>query len=245
MSKVKFPMNPWADGPCNGDLWIPQVDKARIDRENLRMMEDDPRRVHYTTPKGKPYLPAGWSGNPWKAPILLLLLNPAYSESPDVVYEDPEAYERARNAVIGNWDAKYPNPYLHPKLRSLDSWCAKVPCSGLHKHLVESGMEEEAAWQRVSQKIALVELSPWASYRWSPAAFVETTKVSVELARLAMEDTDRIVLLGRGESDWKSAGLLDVDTLSASKGVRMHQSRITKGNFPTVWDRLTAEVEKP
>jgi hypothetical protein len=243
MSKMNIP-NPWQNGPTNDDLWIPKADQIRIDRENSKMLPDDGRRVYYTTPKGRPYIPAGWSGNPWKAPILLLLLNPAYSSSPDVVYDDPEAFELAKNATLGNWCEDYPNPYLHPRLRQLDSWCAKVPYAGLHKHLMETGVDPEEAWKIASKKMAILELSPWASYKWSPAAFVETTRTCVALAQQAMDDSNRVVLLGRGLSDWKSAGLLDADTLPLSRGVRSNQSRVTKNNFPNVWDRIVSELKK-
>jgi hypothetical protein len=174
----------------------------------------------------------------------LLLLNPAVSPHSHKLYADAAARAEVERMARCDWNVHYPNAWLHPAVRQLEPWCSKVVCAALHRHLVANGMKEEAAWSRLSQKIALIELSPWTSYKWSHHAVVETTPLSVGLARAAMDDPHRIVLLGRGEADWRTAGLVDVDTLPVSRGVRSNQSRITASNFPSVWDKIVEEVGK-
>ena len=167
-------------------------------------------------------------------------MNPSYGPKTDQLYESgpPEAlYHLCLNAM-GHWDDRYPNPWIHPRLRDIEPWCSTVVFGSLHRELVGMGMDPEEAYMRLSQRACVLELSPWPSYKWGDGSWVSTCKLSVELAQAAMQDPNRLVLLGRGESEWKSAGLLDVDTLHKSKGIRSHQCRVSKGNFPEAWDRI-------
>lgn len=238
--------NPWKAGPGPNGLWISAADRVRVDRVNSRLPPDDPRRLNYLTVSGKSLVPGAWSGDPWSAPIVLLLLNPAVSPFSENLYDDLKALRHVEEMAIGTSNREYPNAWLHPLVRRHEPWCSKVVCGALHRYLVdEQGHESEAAWRLLSRKIAILELSAWTSHKWSHHAFVETSKVSIDLAKAAMDDPRRIVLLGRGEADWKSAGLVDVDLLPLSRGVRSNQSRITQKNFPTVWEKIIAEVKRP
>lgn len=190
-------------------------------------------------------MPGQWSGDPTRAAVLLLLLNPSYGPRTEEIYESgpPAAlYQLCLNAM-GHWDETYPNPWLHPELRGREPWCSAVVFGGLHRELVSDGWEPEAAWQRLSQRVCVLELSPWPSYKWGDGSWVSTCKLSVELASAAAADPSRLVLLGRGEAEWKSAGFLDVDLLPKSRGVRSHQCRLTRGNFPETWERLVGLVK--
>lgn len=231
-------LTPWTNFELNDGLWISKEDKVRVDRANSRLHEDDPRRLHYKTVDGVPLYPGQWSGNPWSAEIVLLLLNPAFSLKLDQAYVDQDFCRHIEAQARGQWDPEYPNPWVRPKLRDLDTWCCRVAFADMHRVLVEMGGEPEECWKRISRKVAVLELSPWASFKWSPSAFVTTTGLSVCLARDAALDPSRQVLLGRGEDDWRAAGLLDADLLPKSRGIRQHQSRISQSNFPTVWKRI-------
>jgi hypothetical protein len=238
--------NPWKDGPGRDGLWISSSDRARIDRVNVRLPSDDGRRLNYLTSSGKPLVPGAWSGDPWSAPIVLLLLNPAVSPFSEKLYADINALRHVEAMTLNSPGRDYPNAWLHPSVRQHEPWCSKVVCGALHRYMTEErGLEVEEAWRLLARKIAILELSAWTSHKWSHHAFVETSRVSVELAKQAMEDSSRIVLLGRGEADWKSAGLVDVDLLPLSRGVRSNQSRITPKNFPTVWEKITNELKRP
>lgn len=237
------PTNPWANGPIGSNgLWISDADRARIDRFNAKLSEDDTRRVRYLTQGGRPAFPTQWCGNPWQAPILLLLLNPAWEGEPDAVYADPRLHTRVENMVRGDWDEEYPNAWLSPEGIKVTPWYANVPFGALYNHLVKDySLDSIDALMLLSQRCAVVELSPWSSYNWSSGAYVSSCAVAVQLVQNAMNDPNRIVLLARGEDNWKAAGLLDADLLPKSRGIRAHQCRITEKNFPTAWKR-TCEI---
>ena len=230
--------SPWWSGPGPDGSWVHPDDKARIQRHNAKLKPGDKRRVVLQTESGHHVVPGQWSGNPWEAKVVVLLMNPSTGHELDAFYSNPEVVDAIGPMMTGNWDPQYPNAWLSPKMRKIDGWNATVAWSYIHKTLVEGGMESEAAWQRVAQRCCLLELAPYPSLEWSSGVFTSTTKLSVELAQRAYDDPDRLVLLCRGENEWKAAGLLDADLLPKSKGVRMHQCRITPGNFPDVWDRI-------
>lgn len=230
--------NPFAGGPAPNGTWLSPLDVARADRWNARIGPDDPRRLSCTTLTGRPLVPTQWSGNPWTASIVLLLLNPAPSPHLDEVYRDPATLNRLEASALCRWDEDYPNALLHPSVRCRDPWTANVVFGDLHRYLNSIGMESEPAWRRVAQRCSVLELSPLMSYKWSTSAVVSSTATSIALAAAAQSDPDRLVLLARGESDWRCAGFLDVDVVPKSLGVRSHQCRLSRNNFPTAWDRV-------
>lgn len=234
--------NPWRKGPGPDGVWIDPVDARRLDRVASRLGSEDPRCPNYKTSSGRPLVPGAWSGDPWTAPVVLLLLNPAVSPHSEGLYSDPKALRCVEAMARGDWDPAYPNAWLNPLVRPHEPWCSRVVCGGLHRLALSRGFSEEASWSLLSRRIAIIELSPWTSHRWSHHCVVSTTPTSVALATAAMADPNRIVLLGRGESDWTMAGLLDADTLPLSKGVRSNQCRITSSNFPEVWDDILRRI---
>lgn len=235
---------PWSHGPRSDGLWICQEDKDRIDRYNSKLRpEDEEYRMHYTIESGQPMIPGMWCGNPYEARLILLMLNPAVSEENERAYAIPELKERLENSARGQWDPEYPNAWLHPLGRKAGPWCATVVFGALHKHLVSNNYKPEEAWSRIANRCAVLELSPWASHKWSPNAIISSSSLSISLAKAAMADKKRLVLLARGEDQWHMAGLIDADTLPKSKGVRSNQSRITPANFPDVWPDIIAKIE--
>ena len=238
-------VSPWSAGPHpDTGEWMSRDDRARVERWNSRLPPGDGRRIILSTTAGAPVMPGQWSGDPVRGAALLLLLNPSYGPRTEEIYDSgPDAVlSLLRLNATGNWDSQYPNPWLHPELRTREPWCSTVVFGALHRRLVDDGWDSEAAWQRLSQRVCVLELSPWPSYKWGDGSWVSTCRTSVELAGAAMLDPARVVLLGRGESEWKAAGLLDVDVLPKSRGVRSHQCRLTQANFPTAWPRLVAAV---
>lgn len=230
-------LSPWSNGPSSNGLWISDDDRQRVDRFNARLAEGDARRVYYQTDEGIPIFPQLWSGNPHKASILILMLNPSISEDMVCLRTDNDLDGIVANASRGKWNKKYPNQWLHPHFRPLDRWCSSVVFGKIHKQIAPDFGEEEA-WQRLSQRVALLELAPWTSAVWSTGPLSSATSFAVKLAQKAMNDPNRIVLLARGESDWKTAGLLDADLLPKSRGVRVNQSRLSQANYPHVWDKI-------
>jgi hypothetical protein len=231
-------LTPWTNFEPEDGLWIPKEDRRRVDRANAELAPDDPRKLHYRTVEGRALYPGQWSGNPWRAEVVLLLLNPAFSLDLDRAYTNESFSRYIEPQVRGQWDAEYPNPWVRPEVRDLDPWSMRVAFADIHKKLVSLGGDAENSWKTISKKIAILELSPWASFRWSPSAYTSTTRVSIQLAFEASRDPGRQVLLGRGLDDWRAAGLLDADLLPRSRGIRQHQSRISESNFPTAWSRI-------
>jgi hypothetical protein len=247
---------PWsgtADGP--GGWWLPgELDRIR--RHNDRIETESRRalaagetkraeevlklRVLLETRSGHLPIPCQWAGNPWDAQVILLLMNPSYDDAAsDKTLGDPALRGDLASAAQGNFDPNYPNLFLSPRWRAIDSWHPTRVFGTLHRHLVgDLGMDPEAAWKRCAQRVCVLELSPWASKSWTTGCWGPTAQLGAQLAQAAADDPDRVVLVGRGPEEWRRAGLLDVDLLEQSRGVRMNQVRISPANFPRSWERV-------
>lgn len=261
--------NPWQDrNPMDQGDWFLPGEKDRIDRHNGRVMSRAAgsktlkqahqalrRLVAPPGPNGRHPVPIQWAGNPWEAPILLLLMNPSWgavetgTTPSDAGLDHTQAgYKIAANSNLirlidgtarGDWDPAYPNPFLHPAWRQVDSWHPKKVFAQLHGHLVDSmKMHPEDAWKRLSQRACVLEISPWASLEWTSGCIGPTARLAADLAHAAMDDPNRLVLVGRGGDEWRKVGLLDVDLLESSRGIRSHQVRISRNNFPVSWSRV-------
>lgn len=252
--------------------WFLPGEAARIIRHNARVrakassattLKDAHqalrRLVAPAGPNGAAPIPAQWAGNPWEAPILLLLMNPSWGAdktgtSPANAGLDHTAKGRtiAANAQLqdlldrtarGAWDPDYPNPFLHPAWRKADDWHSKWVFKSLHEYLTKvKKIQSVDAWKRLAQRICVLEISPWASLVWTSGCIGPTSRLAADLAQVAMDDPDRLVLVGRGSDEWRKVGLLDVDLLESSQGVRRNQVRISQNNFPNSWNRILSLI---
>lgn len=265
--------NPWSNRPamCPSPWFLPG-EAARIGRHNSRVQAKATsaktlkdahqalrRLVAPPGPNGAAPVPAQWAGNPWEAPILLLLMNPSWgavntgaSPSNASLAHNPKSFANAANPILqdlidrtarGAWDQNYPNPFLHPAWRKADPWHPTRVFKSLHEYLTKvKKMQSEDAWRRLAQRICVLEISPWASLEWTSGCIGPTARLASDLAQVAMDDPNRLVLVGRAADEWRKIGLLDVDLLESSRGVRRNQVRISQNNFPNSWDRIISLV---
>ena len=261
--------NPWSGrAPMSSAPWFLPGEAARIGRHNARVMSNvasaqnmkeasNALRKLVAPPghSGSHPIPLQWSGNPWEAPVLLLLMNPSWGAVE--VGSSPQSLQLEHNdsskkigsnqslqalldrTARGAWDPDYPNPFLHPMWRKADEWHPKKVFSILHRELTDNfGFAPEDAWKRLSQRVCVLEIAPWASLEWTSGCLGPTSRLSADLADAAHNDPNRIVLVGRGADEWRKVGFLDVDLCEKSHGVRSHQVKISSNNFPESWSRV-------
>ena len=265
--------NPWSNRPamCPSPWFLPG-EAARIGRHNSRVQAKATsaktlkdahqalrRLVAPPGPNGAAPVPTQWAGNPWEAPILLLLMNPSWgavdtgtspadagldhTETGYKIAADAQLQDLLDRTARGAWDPDYPNPFLHPAWRKVDTWHPKKVFANLHSHLTGAQkMGSEDAWKRLAQRVCVLEISPWASLEWTSGCIGPTSRLAADLAQVAMDSPDRLVLVGRGGDEWRKVGLLDVDLLESSRGIRSHQVRISQNNFPNSWGRIISLV---
>jgi hypothetical protein len=260
--------NPWAHrAPNDQSDWFLPGELARILRHNNEMSlkaKTAPDQEHAMAfldrivaapgPAGQHQIPTQWAGDPWNAPVLLLLMNPSWGAEPagsfpgtlhlrhnslaTKAFNDPRLQSLLDMSARGEFHPDYPNQFLHPAWRRMDTWHPSKVFKKLHEHLRSSGLDGELAWSQLAQRVCVLELSPWTSRKWTTGCLGPTAHLAASLAERARLDPDRIVILGRGGSEWKQAGLWDVDMIEHSRGVRGNQVRISPSNFPKSWDRI-------
>ena len=260
--------NPWAHrAPNDQSDWFLPGELARILRHNSEMSskaKTAPDQEHAMAfldrivaapgPAGQHQIPTQWAGDPWNAPVLLLLMNPSWGAEPagafpgtlhlrynslaTKAFNDPKLHSLLDTSARGDFDPDYPNQFLHPDWRRADSWHPNKVFKGLHACLTSAGLDNESAWARLAQRVCVLELSPWSSRKWTTGCLGPTSQLAAGLAENAMCNPERLVILGRGRGEWKQAGLWDVDLIECSRGVRGNQVRISPSNFPKSWSRL-------
>jgi hypothetical protein len=277
MIQIDSVKNPWSDrAPMDSSSWFLPGELERITRHNDRLRQaaagaksvqqarDIMEKFVVTAgPTGGFPIPLLWAGNPWDAPVLLLLLNPSWGvtwtgtgvhdcEPMHCKASITNANKPGLRSLIdrtarGDWDPEYPNPFLHPDWRQADSWHARDVHGGIYRELTgldpASGAPDESAWKRLSSRICVLELSGWMSRKWTTGCIGPTARLAADLASRAMRDPDRLVILGRGSGEWKQAGLLDADLAEKSNGVRSNQVRLSQKNFPGSWSKLMSLVK--
>ena len=172
-----------------------------------RKKNSDDLTLHHLHPvTGKLLPPMCWSGNPQRAAIMLLLKNPSWDLKSLNLITQPEHFRRFEKVAHCIFEPEeYHNPYLHPDYRRHDRWHANL-FRDLHQEISWGlGWDEEKTWLFLSQQVCIMELVPWRSRYWSDSAVVSNIHLDFvgPWVRKAMADPDRIVLMGRGEKQWK------------------------------------------
>ncbi|NSX16687.1 hypothetical protein HTY52_21605 [Cupriavidus taiwanensis] len=162
--------------------------------------------------------PHPFDGDPCTARVLLLLSNPGHDETSTPA---DHAFER------DGWPFSSLHPEATPGMRS---WSLpKV------RDLVAA-----FGAQRVSQRVALVQVHPWASAAFDDRLRLPSMAGQVELVRAAIE-RGAVVVIGRNARYWRAA-LGDMgDALPACRNAR--NPTLNAGNLPPgIYEALRAAL---
>jgi hypothetical protein len=154
------------------------MDRDEIERYNS-CQSDPKKRLHLEMG------PAPYDGDPDSAKIVLLLNNPTFTS--DSVPED-HTYK------FDGW----PLAGLHPSVREkFRKWYYDGPLNYLLK-------VKKYPAKLVSQRVAIIQVSPWASQKFDLAFELPSRQAQVAIARQALE-RGAILIVGRSVKFWRSA----------------------------------------
>jgi len=219
--------DPWVNLPLQPDYVLP-ADREPI--ADFNATTDNDHRIHLEL------LPAPFLGRP-NAPVVLLNLNPSFSEKDHVAHADPYFAQTSRaNLVHG--DLAYPFYLLDPRnaFSSGASWWVR------YLRTLLASVER----QRLANSLLCVEYFPYHSPRF-PALprTLESQTYSFWLVRRAIE-REAVITVLRGDSYWREA-VPELEKYSRSYRLRNWQSVwVTEGNcpegYPEVLRALTQET---
>lgn len=238
----------------SGEAFVTPEEEQRIQEHNSsveRRRDADKYKLHHLHPTTGALLPPlAWSGNPFEAKVMLLLKNPSWDEKALDLVTEPEhfeRFERVAHCVFGPSD--YHNPHLHPDYRDRDYWHAHL-FSDLRVEIKKKfRWNEEKVWLFLSQAVCVMELVPWRSKLWDDGGVVSNLHRDFigPRVREAMADPNRMVVMGRGETQWKMMVDAGVSRLAKIKNVQhmtLNRKNMQSSAYRRMLELLTAEAEK-
>lgn len=179
------PRNPWINLPAKAPYVLPE-DEDTIVQFNKKLHAD--YRIQVNT------LPEPYFGYK-DAPVVLLCLNPGFSDEDCEVHATPEFQALLRNNYLHE-PAEYPFYYLNPRFQNpgRNWWESKL------KQLLKRVPREQLA-----SSLFCIEYFPYHSRKFKRTAFaLSSQKYGFYLARLAMEKKAVLILM-RSHSLWYQA----------------------------------------
>lgn len=219
--------NPWVDLPEEPPFVLPADADwvGSYNRERTRLRQEQCRLELASLPD--PYV-----GDPTRARVVLLALNPGHDEE-DVVHQRRPGYEAHLRRTLHHEEADCPFYLLDPRWSGHPGqrwWSTRLRV-----------LIERCGLKRVCRHLAVIEWFPYHSRRFlAPRETSVAQPYSWELARRAVADPSRVVVLMRGRRFWEhSLGpLLGVLELSSKQAVHVTPRNVGLAGFERLCDAL-------
>ena len=207
--------NPWTSLPTRAPYLLASDENAVM---QFNASAEDIHKIRYEL-RPEPFL------GRIDAEIILLNLNPGFSEDDHLLYEQEYAQSIWKKNILHE-PLEYPFFLLDPQLSGFPGpkWWVR--------HLKEPIQVASKDVQTVANKICCIEFFPYHSRRYAwKGGILESQKYSFHLAELAVE-RDAVIIVMRGAEQWYEA----VPKLSTHKRKFELNSKqnvvISKGNCP-------------
>ncbi len=216
--------NPWHDLPSQSPFVLPQ-DESQIVNFNSQASPD-----HYLH---LDIVPEPYLGNP-AAPLVLLNLNPGFSESDVAAHLKPVFQGAARANLLHSYKS-YPFYLLDPELPSpgRDWWLRKL-----------RALIERVGLQAVAHSVFVAEVHGYHSrtYRHHSPPF-HSQRYTQRLVRAAIE-RDALVLIMRGGRFWRAfvPALTSHSLVGQLRNVQ--NATISPGNCPEFFEALVVAIRR-
>lgn len=218
--------NPWFALPQEAPFVL-EIDREAVDLFNATTRDQPDYQLH-TELMPEPYL-----GDPVNAPVILLNLNPGYSEE-DVEFYADLSRRRACRDNLEHKSAQYPFFFLHP---DFPDCCGTKWWRGKLKQLIA-----ETSVEQVAQNICCIEYFPYHSRRFKSGKLtLESQHYSFELVRKAV-DARKIIVMMRARRYWEEAvpalKTYDYYHLRSAQNVSITRGNISDGGFDLIKEAL-------
>lgn len=189
-----------------------EADLPAIHAYNARRKADSPTRLQ--THLG----PSPFDGDPFSAKVIVLANNPGWDES--VTIQDH------RLAIEG-----YPLPGLAPSApAALSQWTNRILGT----------LANEFGAQRVSQRVSILQIIPWASESFDGDLILPSRKIQFNIARAA-QASGAIMVIGRSFNIWSNALFSDCNLYRLKNPLGM---QLSQGNLsPPGWAAVTQAIQ--
>ena len=169
--------------------------------------------------------PCPFEGNLLTAKVILLLANPGFNK-----YQDPfptkEDHKPRDGWGIANLSPEGESNWYRPRFRTL------------------LDHENEEEWQSLSNKMAMVQVIPWASEKFKDLKLLPSRDLMSKTVKAVGEKTrEALFVIMRRRKFWEEA-LKGVDQKRIIVNPHPICSYITKGNFGDDWDKIKKKLDE-
>jgi len=224
--------NPWKDlYSQKDDNYILDADRKFIIDYNNKLKNMGNKKYEIVN-----QLPGPYVGNPCKATVIILSLNPGYNPGDDDLHKRP-GFRADHKKNLLHEDMDYPFYYLND-IHKIDKDGKKGGygywCNGFLRDIISKIGDVKL----VSQKMCLIEWFPYHSAKYDRSCkFNETLKgteshkYSVHLAKSAMKN-EKILIVHRALKPWKEVlGFNKDDIITYKKGYPIRSWHLKKENL--------------
>ena len=169
--------------------------------------------------------PCPFEGNLLTAKVILLLANPGFNK-----YQDPfptkEDHKPRDGWGIANLSPEGESNWYRPRFRTL------------------LDHENEEEWQSLSNKMAMVQVIPWASEKFKDLKLLPSRDLMSKTVKAVGEkNREALFVIMRRRKFWEEA-LKGVDQKRIIVNPHPICSYITKGNFGDDWDKIKKKLDE-
>jgi hypothetical protein len=204
---------------------IEEIDKEVIQKHNLSSLWEP------YSPKSKYYLhhymrPCPFEGDLLKAKVILLLANPGFDNTQDPKPSKAD-HEPKDGWGIANLAPNAGSNWYRPRFRSL----------------LGASLPEEEEWQVLSNKLAMIQVIPWASEKYKDLKLPSRSLMSKTVQALSEANKDALFVVMRRKAFWLDA-LKNVDSSRIIINPHPIITYISKGNFGDDWNRIKKKLDE-
>lgn len=188
--------NPWINLPPTGSKTFILPDE----QEQISLFNSKVGRAKIITEQ----LPGPYLGNPKKASIIMLSLNPGYNSDDTELHRCSEFTNLLRENLLHK-DIDYPFYYLNPKNRDCGGYNYWYPRLKNIIEEVQDNMSPEDAIRHIAKSVSVIEWFPYHSeifYYNQSLQGLASQKYSIVLAKEAL-DRQKLIIVLRGYSYWE------------------------------------------
>ena len=168
--------------------------------------------------------PCPFEGNLLSAKIILLLANPGFNRK-----QNPPPSEQDHKPRDG-WGIANLSP------EGLSNWYRPR-----FKTLINQQSEED--WQRLSNKMAMIQVIPWASESYIDLKLPSRLLMSETVKLISEKNQGAIFIVMRRRKDWEKS-LENIDPARVIFNPNPRCSFITRGNFKDDWQRIKDKLNE-
>ena len=170
--------------------------------------------------------PCPFEGNLLTAKVILLLANPGFDKE-----QKPQPCEcdhQPRDGWgIANLAPNAGSNWYRPRFRSL----------------LGTSLPEEEEWQVLSNKLAMIQVIPWASEKYKDLKLPSRSLMSKTVQALSEANKDALFVVMRRKAFWLDA-LKNVDSSRIIINPHPIITYISKGNFGDDWNRIKKKLDE-